>query len=81
MPLFLASEWLHRPAHSGQAEPDGGGQLSAAERGDAQRRVPPGHHAAAPGLAGGAARHRGLAHFQTGQREYGKQGMMSESEI
>lgn len=75
---FLAPEWLHSSAHSGQAEPDGGGQLPAAERGDAQCRVPAGHHAPAPGLTGGAARHRGPAHFQTGQRQSGEQGVKSD---
>lgn len=72
---FLAPERLHSSAHRRQAEPDGGGQLSAAERGDTQRRVPAGHHAAAPRLTGGAARHRGPAHFQTGQRQSGEQGV------
>lgn len=72
--LFLATERLHFPAHSGQAEPDGGGQLSAAERGDTQRRVPPRHHAPTPGFTGGSARHGGPAHLQTGQRQPWKQG-------
>lgn len=68
MSLFLTTERIHSPAHSGQAEPNRGGQLSAAEWGNTQFRVPPRHHAPTPGFTGGAARHGGPAHLQTGQR-------------
>ena len=74
MSLSLATEWLHSPSHSSQAEPDGSGQLSAAEWGDAQCRVPPRHHAPAPGFTRGATWYCRPAHLQTGQRESGKQG-------
>lgn len=77
-PCSLSHLWtperLHRPAHSIQAEPGGGGQQPAAVRSLGQRRVSAGGHASAPGLTGGPARHGLAAHLQAGQRQPRKQG-------